>query len=114
MNLVPFADAPPYEAPGHQGMAMRRLQGREAGLSDAVWIGLSIIEPGGGTTASASAVEKFYVVIEGEVEITAAMDGRSSTALLSALDSCRIAPGESRQIRNPSGRPAKLLLVMAN
>ena len=114
MHLVPFADAPRYEAPGHHDMTMRRLQGREAGPSDTVWIGMSVIEAGGGTTASASLSEKFYVVIEGVVEITATHDGRTTTAVLSPLDSCRIAPGETRQLHNPGRQPAKVLLVMAH
>jgi len=114
MHLVPLAMAPAYDAPGHSGMAMRRLQGREAGPSDTVWIGLSVIEPGGGTTASASAVEKFYVVIDGAVEIVTEHDGRACTSVLSALDSCRIAPGESRRLRNAGDRPATVLLVMPN
>ena len=114
MHLVPFADAPPYEAPGHHDMTMRRLQGREAGPSDTVWIGMSVIEPGGGTTASASLTEKFYVVIEGVVKITATHDGRTTSAVLRPLDSCRIAPGETRQLHNPGRQPAKVLLVMAH
>jgi hypothetical protein len=113
MHLVPFAGAPAYEAPGHYDMTMRRLQGREAGPSDTVWIGVSVIEAGGGTTASASLSEKFYVVIEGAVEITASLDGRKTTAVLRPLDSCRIAPGETRELHNPGRQPAKVLLVMA-
>jgi len=112
MHLVRYEDAPGYEAPGHQGMAMRRLQGREAGPGDSVWLGLSVLEPGGGTTLSASGAEKFYVLIEGEVEVTAEQDGVRSSVLLGPLDSCRIAPHEARQLRNRGTTPAKLLLVM--
>ncbi|HXD04841.1 MAG TPA: cupin domain-containing protein [Burkholderiaceae bacterium] len=113
MHVVRFSQAPFYEAPGHMGMIMRRLQGREAGPSDTVWMGLSTIEPGGGTTTSASAVEKFYVVIEGRLEVRA-QDGADHVmvALLDPLDSCRIAAGESRRLLNPGPVPCKLLLVM--
>lgn len=114
MHVVPIEDAPPYVAPGHHGMAMRRLQGREAGPSDSVWIGLSTLEPGGGTTASASPVEKFYVVIEGRLQVQAQSGEASTTAELLPLHSCRIAPGESRTLHNPGPGPCKVLLVMPN
>ena len=93
-------------------MVMRRLQGLEAGHTDSVWIGLSVIDPGGGTTSTASSVEKFYVVVEGEVQITAVRDGTVQTAVLGTLDSCRIAPGEHRQLFNATSAPAKILLAM--
>ncbi|WP_157271729.1 cupin domain-containing protein [Azohydromonas aeria] len=114
MHVVPFAQAPRYEAPGHHGMEMRRLQGREAGPGDSAWIGLSTLQPGGGTTASASGAEKFYVVLEGRLEVTAALDGATQVAELGPLDACRIAPGESRALRNPGPGPCRVLLVMAN
>lgn len=114
MHLVRLDDAPAYDAPGHEGFAMRRLQGREAGPADTAWIGLSVVEPGGRTTLNASALEKFYVVVEGELEVTGALpDGTTRTGTLRALDSCRIAPGEGRQLVNRSARVARVLLVMA-
>ncbi|MDR2332494.1 MAG: cupin domain-containing protein [Burkholderiaceae bacterium] len=113
MHVVPFMRAPAYDAPGHSGMRMQRLQGVEAGPSDAIWIGCSLIEPGGGTTSGASEVEKFYVCLEGEVQVTAQADGPAQVATLRPLDSCRIAPGETRQLLNVSAKPARLLLVMS-
>ena len=112
MHVVRKELAPAYEAPGHFAMSMRRLQGRDAGPTDSVWIGLSVIEPGGGTSLTASAVEKFYVVFDGEVEITAEKDGVTERQVFERLDSCRIAPGESRQLFNRSARAATVLLVM--
>jgi hypothetical protein len=94
-------------------MQMRRLQGREAGPGDAAWIGLSVVAPGGGTTLAASPLEKFYVVIDGELEVTGVRDGEAHTSTLGPLDSCRIAPGEARQIANRGTRQARVLLVMA-
>ena len=110
MHTVKLADAPFYSAPGHSGMLMQRLQGMDAGPSDSVWIGLSVVEPGGGTTLTAAAVEKFYVVVEGTVQISTQEPGSATS--LGYLDSCRIAPGESRQISNLSAHKASLLLVM--
>jgi len=114
MFVVRKEQAPRYEAPGHSGMAMRYLQGRDAGPTDSVWIGLSVIDPGGGTTLTASPVEKFYVVLAGEVQITTHVDGYAQTTTLHALDSCRVAPGESRQLLNCSAEPATTLLIMQN
>ncbi|MFZ4286447.1 cupin domain-containing protein [Variovorax sp. HJSM1_2] len=114
MHLVRLEDAPRYDAPGHDGFNMSRLQGREAGPADALWLGLSVVAPGGSTTLVASAQEKFYVVFDGELEITAQMpDGVSRCEVLRRLDSCRIAPGEARQLRNRSDKPAQVLLIMA-
>lgn len=114
MHLVRHAGAPVYHAPGHAGFQMLRLQGREAGPGDASWIGLSVVAPGGSTTLSASVLEKFYVVLDGELEITGVLpDGTARVELLRALDSCRIAPGEARMLVNRSDAVARVLLVMA-
>ena len=112
MHVVKAQFAPRYEAPGHTGMAMRRLQGRDAGPSDSLWIGLSEVAPGGGTTLDASTVEKFYVVLEGSLEVTAVLDGSIQTTTLAPRDSCRIAPGESRRLINRGEKSAIVLLVM--
>jgi mannose-6-phosphate isomerase-like protein (cupin superfamily) len=112
MHVTRYLDAPVYDAPGHSGMRMRRLQGREAGPSDTTWIGCSELEPGGGTTASASDVEKFYVCLEGHVQVTSVYADQTTVVDLHPNDSCRIAPGESRQLLNTTSETAKLLLVM--
>ena len=108
MNVVRLDAAPPYEAPGHDKMHMLRLQGREAGASDVLWLGLSHLLPGGGTTLDASPLEKMYVVLEGEVTIS---NGREEVTLR-RWDSCRIAPDEPRALSNRSNRPATVLLAM--
>jgi mannose-6-phosphate isomerase-like protein (cupin superfamily) len=112
LHVVAFDAAPRYEAPGHHGMVMRRIQGREAGPADTVWMGVSVIEPGGGTTSAASGVEKFYLVLDGQLEVIAGSAGAQRVAHLKAHDSCRIAPGEARQLRNTSDEPCTALLVM--
>ena len=108
MNVVRLDAAPPYEAPGHDHMRMLRLQGREAGASDVLWLGLSHILPGGGTTLDASPLEKMYVVLDGEVTIS---NGHEEVTLR-PWDSCRIAPEEPRALSNRSNRPATVLLAM--
>lgn len=108
MHVVRFDQAPVYSAPGHRDMRMVRLQGREAGPADTVWLGVSRLAPGGGTTLDASDVEKFYVVLDGEV----ALSNGTEEAVLRQWDSCRIAPGEGRALMNKSDREATILLAM--
>jgi glyoxylate utilization-related uncharacterized protein len=108
MHIVRFDEAPSYDAPGHALMQMVRLQGREAGPTDTVWLGVSTIAPGGGTTLDASGVEKLYVVLDGTVTVSNGQDKVS----LHRWDSCRIAPGEGRQLCNDTDKEASILLVM--
>lgn len=109
MHVTPFSDAKPYEAPGHHAIRMLRLQGREAGPADDMWMGMSFLEPGARIDPSSAPEERFYVVIEGEVEIS----NGSETHRLQRWDSCRIGPNETRIVRNTSQAPAVTLLVMA-
>jgi mannose-6-phosphate isomerase-like protein (cupin superfamily) len=108
MHVVRLAAAPAYQSPGHDKMHMLRLQGREAGTSDVLWLGLSHLLPGGGTTLDASPLEKMYVVLEGEVTIS----NGSEEVTLGPWDSCRIAPAEPRALSNRTNRPATILLAM--
>ena len=108
MHIVRFSEAPRYDAPGHERMRMVRLQGREAGPADTVWLGVSTLEPGGCTTLDGSSVEKMYVVLAGEI---IASNGDRDVRL-GPWDSCRFSPNEKRQIRNESDRKASILLVM--
>jgi quercetin dioxygenase-like cupin family protein len=108
MHLTRFAQAKPYDAPGHMDMKMFRLQGREAGPGDVLWLGVSHLLPGGGTTLTASAEEKFYVVLDGAVTIQS--DTGEETLL--PWDSCRIAPHENRALKNNTTKPATILLAM--
>jgi quercetin dioxygenase-like cupin family protein len=89
-------------------MRCLRLQGHEAGPAEQLWLGLSQILPGGRTDLNASPIEKMYVVVEGEVTI----ETPEGESVLRALDSCRIAPGEARALKNRTNRPAMVLLAM--
>ena len=113
MNVTRFARAPEYVAPNHDGMRCVRLQGHEAGPAETVWLGMSTIEPGGHTDLRATAVEKHYVVLQGEVTVVAQMpQGPAEEQVLHAYDSVRLAPHEARQLINRSSAPAMVLLVM--
>ena len=108
MHVVRLNDAPRYEAPGHADIRMFRLQGREAGPADIMWMGMSQLLPGGGIEPSASPEEKFYLVLEGEVTF----ETPDGVVTLGVWDSCRIAPSETRALRNETKRPATVLLAM--
>ena len=108
MNVTRLEKAPAYFPPNHVDMRCLRLQGHEAGPSDKLWLGLSHLLPGGHTSLDGSAVEKHYVVLEGEVTVVTE-DGE---ATLQAWNSCRLAPGEKRRLENRTNRPASILLAM--
>lgn len=108
MKVTRLTEAKRYEAPEHYDMTCLRLQGKEASETRSMWVGMSQILPGGHTSLKASPQEKIYICVEGEVTI------RTDTELtvLAPLDSCSLAPGESRALENRTNRPAVVLLVM--
>jgi uncharacterized cupin superfamily protein len=108
MNVTRFGSAAAYFPDNHFLMRCVRLQGHEAGPSDTLWLGVSTIEPGGHTTLDASLVEKHYVVLDGELTILT-NDGET---VLRKHDSCRLAPGERRALKNASTGVAVVLLAM--
>ena len=112
MHLTRIEDAPQYQAPNHFDMTCWRLQGREAGPAEQLWLGLSVIAPGGHTGLDPSAMEKHYLVLEGELTLTGEVNGVQTTAVLRRHDRARFAPGEKRQLRNHTDRVAKVLLAM--
>ncbi len=112
MHVTRFDAAPPYEAPNHFDMRCLRLQGKEAGPSTQMWMGMSQILPGGHTDLADSPMEKLYLVLEGELHMTAELDGVRDEQVLKAYDSCRIAPGEKRRLDNRTNRPVLVALVM--
>jgi quercetin dioxygenase-like cupin family protein len=108
MHVTRIDEAKPYFPPEHHDMRCLRLQGHEAGPADLLWMGMSQLLPGGHTSLDASSMEKFYVVLEGEVTITS----DTGVETLRQWDSCRIAPGEKRALKNETNRPAAILLAM--
>ena len=64
MHVTRFSEAPHYEAPNHFDMRCLRLQGKEAGPSTQMWMGMSQILPGGHTGLDGSPMEKLYLVLE--------------------------------------------------
>jgi quercetin dioxygenase-like cupin family protein len=108
MEVTRLADAPPYEAAKHHGIAALRLHGGGQTDTERVVVGLSHFLPGGGADESSSETERIYVVLEGQITVTTA-DG---PVLLDPLDSCLIHPGETRSVQNATNRPASMLVIM--
>ena len=114
MHVTRLDQAPAYEAPNHIDMRCLRLQGKEAGPSTQMWMGMSQILPGGRTGLDGSPMEKLYLVLEGRVHVIGELDGQRDEQELGPWDSCRFAPGEKRQLANRSNKPAVIVLVMPN
>ncbi len=108
MEITRLADALPYEAPKHHGIAALRLHGGGQTNTERVMVGLSHFLPGGGADESSSEIERIYVVLEGQITVTTD-DG---PVLLGPLDSCLIPPGETRTVQNTTNRPASMLVIM--
>jgi quercetin dioxygenase-like cupin family protein len=108
MKVTRIKQAPRYVAPEHFDMACLRLQGREASRTEAMWVGMSHLLPGGHTSLKSSPQEKIYVVIEGEVTILTS----GGEATLGPLDSVLIARNEERAVENRTNLPATVLLLM--
>jgi mannose-6-phosphate isomerase-like protein (cupin superfamily) len=108
MLVKRFVDAQPYEAPNHHGMRSLRLQGFEPDGPKTSWVGVSHFLPGGGAGPDSSALEKVYVVLAGSVTVRAG----GHEVVLGPLDSCTIASGETREVRNLANEIATMIVVM--
>ncbi len=109
-RIVRGAEAPPYFPPLHTGVAAKRLQGHEAGPTDAFWVGESTYPPGSSADTSPTAAETVYLVLDGELELTVA-DERHT---LHAGDSVHMTRGTTRSVVNASSQDARLLVVIAS
>ncbi|MFT5140547.1 MAG: quercetin dioxygenase-like cupin family protein [Rhodothermales bacterium] len=108
MEVTKLADALPYDAPMHHGMAALRLHGGGQTNTERMMVGLSHFLPGGGADESSSEAERVYVVLEGQITVITNDD----TVLLGPLDSCLIPPGETRAVLNATNRPASMLVIV--
>jgi quercetin dioxygenase-like cupin family protein len=109
LQITRIQQARQYEAPKHFGMVSLRLQGLDSSPAEFASVGLSHFLPGGGAMMDTGSAEKIYVVLAGEIAIE--LDD-NRTERLGPLDSCRIAPGEARAIRNERNEVATILVIM--
>ena len=110
MNVTRLSDAPGYTAPLHRDVHTVRLQGHEAGPTERFWVGLSTYGPGGVAEKAAAREETVYVVLDGELVVTA----EGTETVLSRLDSVHFAKGEMRSVENRSDQRALLLVTIAH
>ena len=108
MELVKFADAPLYTAPGPQQVVARRLQGGEASKAGFALVGHSSFPDRAVVPMSAGAFDRVYVVTEGALTIE--QDG-GTRHILHVGDSIFISAGEARAVINESGRTAAMIVV---
>jgi uncharacterized cupin superfamily protein len=108
MEVTRIAETTAYEAARHHDVTALRLQGFDTSSVGNFWVGLSQYEPGGYAERDASATEKVYIVLDGEITVTTD-DGES---VLGPLDSCYLAPGEARTVENRTQARTSMLVVM--
>lgn len=108
MHLMRHADAVPYQAPLHDNVDTRRMQGLEAGPSDAFWVGISQYPPGSSAGPGEVMAETVYVVLDGELTLEC-----EGTHVLGTHDSVRFVAGEHRRLVNASDANATLLVCIA-
>jgi uncharacterized cupin superfamily protein len=110
MNLTRASEAPAYIAPLHHDVSAVRLQGHEASHTERFWVGMSVYHPGGMAETAPVKEETVYVVLQGELVVSA--DGTET--VLGRHDSMHFARGEGRSIRNRSDHDALLLVSVAH
>lgn len=108
MQCVRLADAKPYDAPKHVGVDSLRLQGGDATAGAFCSVGLSRYQPGARAELDAGVQPKIYVVLSGELVVTAGGERK----VLAAFDSCLIAANEPREVENDSPAEAVMLVIM--
>lgn len=110
MNVTRIKDAKTYDAKLHYKMEALRLQGAEASDLSSFSTSLSYFLPGGGAEWSASATEKVYVVLDGEVTVMTD-DGKET---LGYLDSCALSLNERRAIENRTNKIVTMLVITSS
>src|SRR5262245_44896537 len=112
-RITRLATAPTYTAPLHEGVLTRRLQGHEAGQTDAFWVGHSTYPPGSRALTSPAVAETVYVCVAGRLELTVEDGATAVTSTLGAGDSVHLTAGTIRGLANRSDADAYLLVVIA-
>lgn len=109
-DFTRFSEAPTYDPPLHHGVDAKRLQGMEASDTDAHWVGLSVYHPGATVDESPARTESIYVVLEGELVVTAS----GVEYVLGKHDSLHLNQGEVRSVENRTDSDTLLLVAIAH
>ena len=108
-RVTPVDQAPAYQPPLHNNVEARRLQGLEAGPTEAFWTGWSDYAPGGAAAESPVLQEAVYVVVDGELTVTVG----GTSHVLRRGDSVHLPKGTVRSVENRSNAQASLLVTFA-
>ena len=108
MDIVRFADAATYTAPGHDDVTAKRLQGGDASTADFATVGHSSFPPGAFVPMDSGSTGKIYVVTDGSITVEQE-DG--TPHVLRRFDSIFIPAGEARAIRNESGAASAIIVI---
>jgi quercetin dioxygenase-like cupin family protein len=112
-RITRAAEAPAYVAPLHEGVVTNRLQGIEAGPTEAFWVGNSVYPPGSRALTAPTAAETVYVCLAGELVLRVTDGDTQTTTTLYAGDSAHMPRGTVRSVDNESTDDARLLVVIA-
>ncbi|MEI8057029.1 MAG: cupin domain-containing protein [Actinomycetes bacterium] len=108
-DFRPFESAKAYEAPFHNDVDTRRLQGLDVSDTDAMWVGLSVYAPGGSIDLAPARSESIYVVLDGELVVTVG----DEEFVLRKHDSLHLNQGEVRSAVNRTDSPTTMLVSIA-
>ncbi len=108
MHVVRAEQGVPYQPPGHHGVDAVRLQGQDPAGPPGVRVSVSRYRPGSWVDPAPTLADTVYVVLSGELDITA--DEQRTT--LRTHDSVFLPLGEQRALRNSTGVVAVLLVVL--
>ena len=106
-----YEELEPYFPPGHFGVTCKRYHGKDETGASKFWIGVSEFEPDGGAdwAYGDNPLEKVYYVLEGEMTVT---DKDGNKYDIHANESISFPPNEGRGLKNESGKPAKMLVII--
>ena len=106
-----YEELEPYFPAGHFGVTCKRYHGKDETGAQKFWIGVSEFEPDGGAdwAYDDNPLEKVYFVLEGEMTVT---DKDGNKYVIHKNESISFPPNEGRGLKNESGKPAKMLVII--
>ena len=108
MKVTRLEEAVKYSPPKHYDCFAMHLQHKNLGCEAPYGVGCSYILPGGKAEWDATALEKIYIVLDGEITV----EFEDQEVKLGPMDSIFIGPGENREVRNETNSVATMLVVM--
>ncbi len=109
MRVTRIGDAEPFKPEGHDGVGPVRLQGGASTPTTDFTVALSHYLPGGAAELAPQPSETVYVIVSGEL----VMSAEGEEAVLGAFDSVHFTPGTVRTVENRTNLPASMLVIRA-